>query len=224
MQLNNDTLQILKSFSNINPSIYIRKGNVLRTCSTIKTVYAKAVVSQEFEDEMAIYDLSNFLSAISVFDKAEITKIDDKSVRISTVDNKRSFNYLFANPSSIVYPPEKDLVLKNFHEKFNLTQKSISDVLKAIGILSQSSSQITEIAIKGDGSVITLQAVDSKKEGKSYSDEVGVTDKVFTAYFKVDNLKFIPNDYEVTLTTQGIANFKAENVEYWVAVEANSKF
>lgn len=224
MQLNNDTLQILKSFSVINPSIYIRKGNVLRTCSTIKTVYAKAEVSQTFEDDMAIYDLSNFLSAISVFDKAEITKLNDKMVRISTQDGKRSFNYLFANPSSIVYPPDKDLNLKDFHVKFKLTQKSISDVLKAIGILSQSSSQITEIAIVGDGNNITLQAVDSKKEGKSYSDEVGVTDKTFTAYFKVDNLKFIPNDYEVTLTTQGIANFKADNVEYWVAVESNSKF
>ena len=37
---------------------------------------------------------------------------------------------------------------------------------------------------------------------------------------KVENLRLMPNDYEVALSTRGLAHFKSLKVEYYIALEA----
>ncbi len=43
MKISKNTLSILKNFSVINPGIQFKKGNVLRTISNQKNIYAKCV-------------------------------------------------------------------------------------------------------------------------------------------------------------------------------------
>jgi hypothetical protein len=42
--------------------------------------------------------------------------------------------------------------------------------------------------------------------------------------FKVENLKLLPRDYDVTVSAKGIANFKSKtgDIEYWIATEQGS--
>ena len=61
MKFSNETVNILKNFSMINPSIAFKKGNALATMSPQKSIMARAMLDDEFPSNGAIYDLSRFL-------------------------------------------------------------------------------------------------------------------------------------------------------------------
>ena len=42
--------------------------------------------------------------------------------------------------------------------------------------------------------------------------------------FKTENFKMLPRDYEVKISSQGIAHFAGDIVEYFVAPESSSKY
>jgi hypothetical protein len=218
MKFDTHTLNVLKNFSTINPSILITKGEVLRTISPTKSIFAKAKMKQSFDSQIAIYDLSNFLSALSMFNDPTLKIESDKFATIASDNNGRGINYYFADPKTIITPPEGDIKITDYEVRFTLPNKSIIDVIKAIGILN-----LPEIAIVGDGNNITIQAVDSKKNGSNYYDVVGDTDKVFTAYFKAENIKILPADYDVTISKK-FALFASADIDYYIAVDQNSKF
>jgi hypothetical protein len=72
-------------------------------------------------------------------------------------------------------------------------------------------------------------AVTNKKNDTSNDYSVKVGDDVtepFKMYFKTENLKMVAGDYDVFLSSQGISHFKnkAENLEYWIALEPDSKY
>ena len=85
----------------------------------------------------------------------------------------------------------------------------------------------TDLQIIGDGSQITLQVGDKKNAtGNSYSAQAGSTSKTFQANLKVENLKMLPGDYIVSISSKKISRFKATtgDLVYYVAVEADSSF
>jgi len=43
-------------------------------------------------------------------------------------------------------------------------------------------------------------------------------------YMKVENLKIMPNDYMVNLSSKGLSCFTSNKVKYFIAIESNSKF
>ena len=101
-----------------------------------------------------------------------------------------------------------------------MTNEHLKDVEKASGVLS-----LPEIVIFGDGKNIYLQTEDSKNPSSDvFSINIGDTDKVFKAIFKAENIKIIPGDYEVTISSRGISHFSNKDVEYWIAVEQSSTF
>ena len=71
MRLSKSTLDILKNFSTINQSIRFKKGNLLTTLSIQKNILSRAHVEEEFPKDFAIYDLSEFLSAMLLFKDPE---------------------------------------------------------------------------------------------------------------------------------------------------------
>lgn len=218
MNINSRTLQILKSFSVINPSISFKSGNVIRTISPTKTVMAKAEIEDSIDTPFAIYDLSRFLGVLSLFEEPVLT-IDGKTVSI-TGKNGDNINYVCADPSNIVTPPEKELKLPSTDVTFTMKSDDFSRVIKALSVLS-----LPEIAVVGDGSKVFLQAVDSKNPtGDVYKTPVGETDRKFRVIFKSENLKILPGDYEVSISKAGISHFVGTGVEYWIAVEGVSNF
>ena len=69
MNISNETLDILRNFSSINSGITVKAGNELVTVSAMKNIFAKAVVDESFEKDHSIYDLSEYLGAVSLFDR-----------------------------------------------------------------------------------------------------------------------------------------------------------
>jgi hypothetical protein len=217
MKIDTNTISVLKNFAKINPSIIVQEGNVLKTMSTNKTILAKANVTTNFGKRFAIYNLDRFLSTISLFNNPELN-FGEKSVEIS--DETKKINYTYADESTIAKAPEKEINLPSVDVIFKLTNDNLKDVEKAAGVL-----QLPEILVSGDGVNVYLQAADSKNpSGDVYSVAIGTTDKTFKAIFKHENIRIISGDYEVSISSKGISNFKGAEAEYWIAVEQSSTF
>lgn len=217
MKISTNTINTLKNFSSINPSIIVSEGNVIKTVSPSKTIMARAEIQDKFPRRFAIYNLNQFISVMSLFNDPELI-FEDNSVKI--VDGNRKTEYFYASENTInVKPPEKDIVLPSVDVSFKLNNVVLKEVEKAAGVLS-----LPEIAVVGDGNTISLQAVDSKSGGNVYSVELEPSNKVFRAIFKVENIKIQPLDYNVSVCSRGISHFSSDNIQYWIAVEQNSTF
>jgi hypothetical protein len=217
MKIDTDTVNVLKNFSKINPSIVVQEGNTLKTISPTKTIMAKAKVKTDFAQRFAIYNLDRFISIVSTFTDPDF-KFGDKSVNI--YDRNKKINYTYADESTVLKAPEKEINLPSVDVVFTLTNENLRDVEKAAGILG-----LPEIAVVGDGENMMLQATDSKNpSGDVFSITVGETDKVFRAIFKTENIKIIPGSYEVSISSKGISHFSGDDVEYYIAVESSSTF
>jgi hypothetical protein len=217
MKISTNTVNVLKNFAKINPSIVVQEGNVLKTISPSKTIMAKAKVETDFGKRFAIYNLDRFISTVSLFNDPEL-KFGDKSVEI--FDGNKKSQYTYADETTITKAPDKEINLPSVDVSFRLTNDHLKDVEKAAGVLG-----LPEIVVMGDGTNVFLQAADSKNpSGDVYSINIGDTDKAFKAIFKAENIKIIPGDYDVTISSRGISHFSGKDVEYWIAVEQSSQF
>ena len=217
MRISTNTLNVLKNFAKINPSIAIPAGNVLKTISPSKTIMSKAEIDTEFPQSFAIYSLDRFISTISLFNDP-VLDFGENSVEIR--DGNKSTHYVYAEESTIAKAPEKELNLPSIDASFTLENESLRDVEKAAGVLG-----LPEISVVGEAGKIYLRAVDSKNpSGDVYSVEIGEGNKEFMAIFKSENIKILPDNYEVNISTRGISHFSGPQAEYWIAVEQSSKF
>ena len=217
MKIDVGTVNVLKNFAKINSSIVVKEGNVLKTISPLKAIMAKATVNTYFEKPFAIYSLDRFLSILSLFNDPELD-FGESSVTIH--DDSRSTVYVYADDSTIIQPSNKKIVLPSVDVEFTLLNDNLKSVEKAAAIL-----QLPEIVVVGDGESVSLQAADTKTPSSdTFSIRLGSSESTFKAVFKSENMKIIPDDYRVAISSQGLSYFKSDVVEYWIAVEQHSSF
>jgi hypothetical protein len=211
------TVEVLKNFASINQSLLFKEGNELNTISPQKTIMARVQIPDSIEREFAIYDLSQFLGILSLFKEPELT-FRDSYVTVSEGDEK--VNYRYADPKLIVTPPAKELVFPDPDVEFVLTADALQKIQKAGSALG-----VPEVAVVGEDGKITVRALNSKEtEGNNYQFKVGKTDREFRAIFKTENLKLIPDEYEVAVAAKGLARFQSGKARYYIAIEAASSF
>jgi len=217
MKFSNRTSQILRNFSTINQSIVFKPGSQIKTMSNSKTILARATVDCEFERLFAIYDLSRFLGAVSLFDDPTL---DTKEKYVEITNGSEKLNFVYSDPSLIMSPPDKDIVLPSEDVIFDLTSDVLSKTQKALGVIGA-----PEIAFVGNGEDIFMEALNSKDpSASSYKVKLGTTDKTFRFIILPENLKLLPGDYRVVLSSKGFSHFKTTDVEYWVAMESSSTY
>jgi hypothetical protein len=217
MKFSNETLSVLKSFTAINKSILMKPGNVLKTITPEKTLIAIAEIPDEIPSEACVYDLSRFLSILSLYNDPDV-EFGDKYFIIS--EGKRRTKYVYADISMIHTPPEKDINIPSEDVVVSVTESDLSSVLKAAGVL-----QFSEIAFVGESGKCYLKAIDSANDNADdFGVEIGDTDDEFKVIIKTDNLKLMPMDYEVTICSKGISEFKGDNVTYFVAIDSKSTY
>ena len=217
MKFSNETLTVLKSFTSINKSILMASGSVLKTITPEKTLIAIANIPDTIPSDACIYDLSRFLSILSLYNDPDV-EFNDKYFIIS--EGKRRTKYVFADLSMIHTPPEKEINIPTADVVVDVTADTLSSVLKAAGVL-----QFSEIAFVGEGGKCYLKAIDSSNNGADdFGIEIGETADEFQIIIKTDNLKLMPIDYEVTLCSKGISEFKGEGVTYYVAIDSKSTY
>jgi len=219
MYLSQETVSLLKNFSTINQSILIRAGKQLRTMSVMKNILSECDIDESFDRDIAIYDLNQFLSCLSLIPGAELM-LEDHAIVIT--DGTNSIEYRYADPSVIAAPPEKELKLPSEDVCVVMTEEHLETVKKAAAVL-----QIPDVSLVGDGEKIFLTVRDKKNSGSnSYKIEVGETDRVFQANAKVENLKLLTGDYDVVMSEKNLAKFMSHSrpLVYFVALEPDSNW
>jgi len=221
MKISDNTIGILRNFSDINANILFKPGKTLSTMSTMKNIMAQADVEEEFESEFGVYDLPEFLRAIDSFQTPVLKFNGTANLKIQDEKSTLSARYAFADKSTLRYP-SKQISMPDKTVTFSLKNSDYESVKKLYTNLS-----LPDIAFKGEKGKIKLVALDKKNSNSNESSViVGETDLEFTAYVKAENMKIIPGDYDVALSKAKIAHFinKKVKVQYWIALEADSTF
>ena len=219
MKLSSNTTNILKNFSQINQSILIKQGNKLKTISVMKNILAEAEIEEEFEKDFAIYDLNQFLSGLSLYDSPDL---DFGESYLTIRDGRRRAKYFFADPDVIVSPPEKEISLPSEDVCFELTAQQLDKLKKASSVY-----QLPDISAIGDGKEVKLVARDKKNDSSNdFSIVVGETDSEFVFNFKEENLKIVPGNYDVVVSSKLLSRFTNKNIDvtYYIALEPDSSF
>jgi hypothetical protein len=220
MKLSDKTLTLLKNFSSINQSILFKEGSSLRTISVMKNILAEAKIEEEIPKDFGIYDLNQFLNGLSLHQDAELDFQNDGYVVIK--EGKSRSKYFFADPNVIVTPPEKSIVLPSEDVCFLLDTKELDKLKKAASVY-----QLEDLSVIGENGSVKLVIRDKKNDtSNEFSLVVGDTDEVFSFNFKVENLKILPGNYEVVISSKLLSRFKNTgfDVTYYIALEPDSTF
>jgi len=218
MKLSKETLALVKNFAGINSNILFKAGNALKTVSAQKNIMASTTVTESFPQEFGIYDLNEFLSAMSLFEDPELD-FEEKYVKIR--QGNQAIKFISSEATNLVIPT-KEIVFPESDIDFKLTEKNLSMIQRTSSVLHGS-----DVSFVGDGTKLTVVVGDKKNTSKnSFEEQIGDTNKSFTINLKVDNLKMIPGDYDVSISSRKISRFKSTkgDLVYYVAVEADSTF
>jgi len=216
--ISRETIDVLRNFSSINKSIVIKPGNKLSTISINKNIMSVAQIEESFDTQISIYDLSAFLGCLSLFDQPQFDTSNSQFLSVSDSSGRSKTKFFYADPDVIVQPPDKELKLPSEDVKFRLTASVLKDLQRAAAVY-----QVPDLCLYGDGGVLKLCVTDKKNEtSNTFSMEVGETSSEFCYCFKIENLKLLADDYDVTVSRHNVAFFEGNNVKYWIALEPNT--
>lgn len=221
MNISSETINILKNFSNINANLVFKPGQSLSTISEAKTIMAKATVSEDFAQEFGVYDLSEFLSVMNLVD-SPVLNFEDKSVLISDHTGGTKVRYYYSE-LDILTQPTKDITMPECEVNFNLSAENLDKIKKAAAVLGHA-----ELMFSCEGGNITAKVFDEKDATANTFDIAldTTSTEIFKYVFSISNLKMLHGDYDVSISSKLISNWKNTNVpvEYFIALEKSSKY
>ena len=223
MELSENTLNVLKNYSGINPNMMIRSGNTLKTISEARTVLSTAVVDANFPKDFGIYDLNEFMGVLSLVDTPRL-KFEDEYVVVNDSTGRSKVKYFYSSEDTLT-TPQKDITMPETNVKFVLTNDTLSRLKKAASTLGHS-----EISISGKDGVLSLSVVDSQNmTSNAFSIDIDGefdNDATFNFILSTNNLKILPGDYTVEISKKLISQFShtSLDIKYWIALEKTSTF
>lgn len=216
MNLNERTLSVFKNFAGINSGIVIRKGTVQKTINPEQTILVEAVLEDNFPETFGIYDLNQFLGNVTTLNNpslsftTEVVKMNDGEIEL---------NYHACSTNLIISPPEdKELVMKNADITFSISQASLNKVLKISAM-----NNLPNISIIGNKDGLFVRSHELKNDTSNFANmRVGdYNGEDFTVSFKTENLRLIPDNYDVQIKIGGFSCWTntAKTLKYFVAME-----
>lgn len=226
MELSENTLQVLKNYATINPNIIINEGKNIKTVSEMKGVASSATLDCDWPVRFGIYDLNEFLSALSLVDKPRLD-FKDTHLVIKDSSGRSGVKYFYAN-EEILTSLDRDLKMPDIDINFTLDSTTLSKIKRAASVLGHDYLSVTP----NNGS-ISLSVVDSKDSSgsatsNSFSIDVegNTNSDDFEMVFNISNLKMVEGDYNVGISKNLISQFenKDNGIKYWCALEKESRY
>ena len=219
MKISSETQAILKNFATINSGIKVGQGNQLKTISNMKNILAVANVPETFGQEFSIYNLVEFLGAISLTENPDFN-FNESSLTIADADT--SLTYFYAS-EGMVTTVDKMITMPDSEINVDLSSTLLSELQKAASVLG-----VNDLSMTSDGTTIKLQVADKKNPtSNTFSRTVGEGNgSKFTMNFKIENLKVLDGNYSVAVSSKGISHFKNKDIdlEYFIALEPDSSY
>jgi len=155
---------------------------------------------------------------LSLFDSPKIDTTQSNYVTVSDQRGKSKTRFFYADPDIITQPPEKEISIPSEDVKFRLEAGVLQQLQRAASVY-----QLPDLCLFSDDGVMNLCVTDKKNDtSNSYSVEVGTSNEEFCYCFKVENLKLLAGDYNVTISKQNVALFQGEGIKYFIALEPNN--
>ena len=227
--LSKKTLDVLKNFSTINSSIVFRKGSTVRTISNAENILAKFTGEEVFPSDFAIYDLSQFLSGISLFNdpQLEFTSNDFVSIR----GGRTSAKYYFSDPEiTLKSAPEKNVKFPGADIQFILSFEDLVSLRRASTVYG-----LPDLTIQSEEGLDTIKLILRDKENDTSNTYditlAGCCTGTYSLDVKIDNIRVLPGDYDIKVSkalisewvnvTKKSNTFKIANVNltYYIALE-----
>lgn len=218
MKLSDNMMITMKNFHSINQSLVLRRGKIQRSMSPDKAVLVEAEFDDEIPNEFGIYDLNIFLGNITTMNSPDLS-FTETSVKMN--DGEVELVYYSCSPNLIVSPPDKELVMKKIDVEFSLTSKLLDKLLKLAMM-----NNFPNLSIIGKNGKLNANCHDIKNDtSNSLRTSLSLGDyngSDFIATFKVENIKVIPDDYNIDVTLAGFAKFTSKNrkLKYFIALES----
>ena len=223
MELSENTLNILRNFSGINQNILIKQGSAIKTISEARNVVAKADVAEEFSKDFGIYDLNEFIGVMSLVDNPSL-KFENDYVIVSDSTGRSKVKYFYAAEETLT-APSKDVNMPEPDVKFTLDNDTLNRLKKAASTLGHN-----ELSIKAKDGVLSLSILENQNStSNTFSIDIDgefKEDAVFNFVINISNIKILPGDYDVEISSKLITQFKHKglNVVYWIALEKSSTY
>ena len=215
MKLSENTLSVLKNFASINSGVVLNNGKVQKTISPEKSILVEAILEDDIPSKFGIYDLNQFLGNVTTLRNPELTFTNED---VTLDDGDLALTYHACSPNLIISPPEKELVLKTVDVTFSLPNATLQKLLKVATM-----NNLPNLTVVGKDGELRLKiherANDTSNHGSVKIGDYAGQD--FTASFKTDNLKLLPNDYNVEIQKGAFAKFEnaAKTLKYFIALE-----
>ena len=217
--LSRKTLDVLKNFSTINSSIVFRKGSTVRTISNAENILAKFTGEEVFPVDFAIYDLSQFLSGISLFSDPQL-EFDNENF-VSIRGGRQSARYFFSDPEiTLKSAPEKNVKFPGSDLQFSLTGEDLIALQKASAVYSL--PDLTFQSIEGHDEIKLILRDKENDTSNTYDITVaGSTTGTYTLDLKIENIRLLPGDYTVKVSQHLISEWTNVNTDltYYIALE-----
>lgn len=213
MAISTDTISKLKNFANINANLVYTGDGKLKTISEAKNILATADITEAWTNEFGIYDLNEFLAVSQIIPDANFDYTKDQCVFSG---NGRKVKYTFAD-AAILTSPTKDVTMPAAEVQITITNDEINELRKAAATLGHNTLRITNSSlsvIDSNGATANEFSIENKVN----------TDDVFQFDFLINNLKLMPGNYDVNLSSKLISEWVGEDVTYWIALEKTSKY
>ena len=222
MELSENTLQILKNYAGINSNIVFNEGNNIQTISEAKNVLSAASTVEDFPQDFGIYDLNEFLNVLGLVDVPNLS-FEKDYVLISDSSGRSKVKYFFSDPDMLTSPSKK-IVMPQCEVQFDLDANTLSRIKRAAAALGHDEVSITP----GNGH-LTLSVVDSKNAtSNTFAIDIAGNYPAdpFNFVISISNLKIIPGDYHVAISSKLISEFSNNElgVSYWIALEKSSTY
>jgi len=217
--LSKKTLDVLKNFSTINSSIVFRKGSTVRTISNAENILAKFTGEEVFPVDFAIYDLSQFLSGISLFSDPQL-EFDNENF-VSIRGGRQSARYYFSDPEiTLKSAPEKNVKFPGADLQFNLSGEDLIQLQKASAVYG-----LPDLTFQTEEGVNEIKLILRDKENdtsNTYEQSIsGCCTGSYSLDVKIENIRLLPGDYTVKVSKHLISEWTNQNADltYYIALE-----
>ncbi len=218
MKMTKTTIDVLKNFATINQGLVFLPGTIQKTINVARSIFVQAQIEDEIPTSFAIYDLNEFLGTLSLMKEPDITFQKDKLLFTESKNEIESeTEFYHSSPNVVVSPdPNKSIKLQSEEAHFTLTKDLLDRIYKHAAVMKLKDIQISK---KG------IQIFNKNNVGNRFSIKcpIDCVSDYNPSTMKIENLKFMPFDYQVTISEKGIAKFVSQqptfNIEYFITLD-----
>ena len=159
----------------------------------------------------------------NLVDKPNLS-FEDEYLTISDSTGRSKIKYFYSSMDTLT-TPSKDINMPEAEVTFKLESAVLDKIKRAASTLGHS-----EVSITDSGGSINISVVDTKNPTSNvFSIDIAgeyPENTKFNFILNISNLKIIPDDYEVKMSSKLITQFfnPRMKVSYWIALEKSSTF